>query len=91
MTRIAPEPTDRAVARVYAGGLPDAPLDIAKALADLLNRALDSGLAVVPYTDPGETHYEVVYSVEGARDHACAEVEYDTADGSWHATADPAR
>lgn len=89
MTRIAPERPDLAVARVYAGGLPDAPLDIAKALADLLNRAEDANLNVVPHINP-DTPGEIRYTVEDPHARPWAEVEYDTPSGTWHAAADTA-
>ena len=84
MTHVAPEPTDRAVARVYAAGLSDAPLDIAKALAELLNRAEDAKLSVVPHLGP-DTPGDIRYTVEDAHARPWAEVEYDTPTGTWHA------
>lgn len=89
MTGIAPEPTDRSVARVYAGGLPDAPADIAKALAEVLNRAGAADLSVVPRVS-GDTPGEIRYAVEDAHGRPWAEVECDASTGTWHAAADPA-
>lgn len=83
VTRVAPEPTGTAVARVLAGGLPDTPATIARALAELLNRAAAADITV--------TSDEFGYRVRAAdsiRWYDAAPVEYDTATGSWHATGD---
>lgn len=90
MSRLAPEPTDRAIARILAGGLPDSPVDIAKALADLLNQASDAGIAVLPDLGTGEHHHEALYHVEQLDGPGRAQVDYDTVTASWHATVDPA-
>ena len=87
MTGLAPEPADRAIARVLAGGLTDTPTSIAAALTEVLNRAVASGTCVIPYIDIGDGHFEVLYSIEGGpRTTPCWGIEYDTATGQWHAT-----
>lgn len=101
MTGVAPEPapafwreaTDAASVPLtivrghtfegYAG-------QIAHDLADLLNRAAEHGVAIIPVTDPGDGRHDALYSVEGATGSHRSDwvIEYDTATGRWSATPD---
>jgi len=80
MTGVAPEPAERAVARVLAGGLDDTREDIARDLMRLLDRADANNTAIVPYPD-GETAFYSVEPLDGhGSDHI---VRYDTSRRAW--------
>lgn len=63
---------------------------LAHDLADLLNRAAECAVAIIPVTDPGDGRHDALYSVEGAAGSHRSNwvIEYDTATGRWNATAD---
>lgn len=62
MTGLAPEPADRAIARLLAGGLTDTPEDVARGLATLLTRANAAGIEIAIVYDSDDAT-GVVYGI----------------------------
>jgi len=87
VTGLAPEPTDRAVARILAGGLADTPETIARDLVSLLERARAINTAISPFDFDGDP--ETIYSVERiggpGSDHI---VRYNPERAAWCYTID---
>ena len=86
MTGLAPEPVDRAIARILASGLPDTPLDIARDLTALLSRASASGITVSQLPD-GERAIHIVERRDGTG--SVHTVRYHPESGSWAYNLDP--
>lgn len=62
MTGLAPEPADRAIARLLAAGLDDTPEDVARGLATLLTRANAAGIEIAIVYDSDDAT-GVVYGI----------------------------
>lgn len=82
MSGIAPEPADRAIARVMAGGLEDPEADFAARLAALLNDGIRLAIAVIPHE--GDWHNDPAYCCEGRTAHT---VTWDRAASTWTVSA----
>jgi hypothetical protein len=87
VTGIAPEPADRAIARLYAASVHDYAGQIADSLAALLNEATGLGVSIVPHPDP-DGFLDPTYSVEARTVHT---VQWERPAKAWLATDDTDR